>query len=45
MLGIITARAANAQGAWWNYPYAPWRIQPGFRAPPVQDLCIYANQA
>jgi hypothetical protein len=28
---------AHAQGAWWNWPYAPWRIQPGFTAPPVLD--------
>jgi hypothetical protein len=41
LAAILNSRAANAQ--WYNYPYAPWRIQPGFRAPPVADPYVYAR--
>jgi len=42
---IVVALAIPAHAQWYNRPYAPWRIQPGFHAPPVPDPYIYANQA
>jgi hypothetical protein len=34
---VVMIFPARAQAQWYSYPYAPWRIQPGFRAPPVAD--------
>jgi hypothetical protein len=37
LLAGITAlflATGTAHAQWYNHHYAPWRIQPGFRAPP-----------
>jgi hypothetical protein len=45
-IAALFLATGTAHAQWYNHPYAPWRIQPGFRAPPVPDHpYIYANQA
>lgn|SRR5262249_46298689 len=43
VIALIVIINDRAHAQWYNYPYAPWRIQPGFRAPPVADPYIYAR--
>jgi hypothetical protein len=40
---MFAALPAHAQ--WYNWPYAPWRIQPGSQAPPVPDPYMPARAA
>jgi hypothetical protein len=41
LASTVLASSAHAQTFhdwWWNSPYAPWRIQPGFVAPPPPPM-------
>jgi len=43
LIALALTLATPAQAQWWNWPYAPWRIQPGFRAPPLPDPYAFAR--
>jgi hypothetical protein len=42
-IAALFLATGTAHAQWYNHPYVSWRIQPGFRAPPLPDHAyIYA---